>query len=41
MIKSAGFAGWRWVSNFRLDPTDGAKGIEHGVVHAWSDRGGF
>jgi tRNA (mo5U34)-methyltransferase len=37
MIECAGFSGWRWVSEFRLDPADGSKGIQHGVVHAWND----
>ena len=39
MLEAAGFADWEWVSTFRLDPVDGTKGIEHGVVRAWNDRG--
>jgi tRNA (mo5U34)-methyltransferase len=39
MLEAAGFDGWDWVSTFRLDPVDGSRGIEHGVVRAWSQGG--
>lgn len=36
MIKSAGFAGWEWYSEFRLDHRNGDPGPYHGVVRAWN-----
>lgn len=36
MVKSAGFRGWEWWSDFRLDYRDGAPGPYHGVIHAWN-----
>jgi hypothetical protein len=36
MVKSAGFAGWEWVSDFRLDYADGQPGPYHGVIRAWN-----
>jgi tRNA (mo5U34)-methyltransferase len=40
MVQSAGFAGWEWFSEFRLDYRDGRMGHPHGVIRAWntSDR---
>mgnify|MGYP003330257267 FL=1 len=34
MMEAAGFEDWSWVSTFRLDPVDGSKGIDHGVIRA-------
>ena len=39
MVQSAGFARWRFVSQFRLDRRDGQAGMRHGVIHAWSEPG--
>jgi hypothetical protein len=36
MVQSAGFAGWEWVSEFRLDYADGRPGNPHGVIRAWN-----
>ncbi|MBN1888136.1 MAG: hypothetical protein JW850_09105 [Thermoflexales bacterium] len=36
MVQSAGFAGWEWFSEFRLDYRDGQAGPYHGVVRAWN-----
>ncbi len=36
-ISSAGFAGWEWVSEFRLDYRDGRPGPYHGVIRAWNE----
>jgi tRNA (mo5U34)-methyltransferase len=36
MIKSAGFKGWEWFSEFRLDYRDGSPGPYHGVIRAWN-----
>jgi tRNA (mo5U34)-methyltransferase len=38
MLQSAGFAGWQWFSEFRLDYQDGRPGIYHAVVHAWTEQ---
>ncbi len=36
MIKSAGFKGWEWFSEFRLDHRDGQPGPYHAVIRAWN-----
>jgi tRNA (mo5U34)-methyltransferase len=36
MVQSAGFKGWEWVSEFRLDYRDGRPGPYHGVIRAWN-----
>lgn len=36
MVKSAGFRGWQWWSDFALDYSDGSPGPYHGVIHAWN-----
>ncbi len=36
MVQSAGFAGWEWFSEFRLDYRDGQPGPYHGVIRAWN-----
>lgn len=36
MVKSAGFKGWEWFSDFRLDYTDEQPGPYHGVMRAWN-----
>lgn len=36
MVQSAGFTGWEWFSEFRLDYSDGQAGPYHGVVRAWN-----
>jgi tRNA (mo5U34)-methyltransferase len=36
MVEAAGFAGWQWVSTFRLDYADGQAGQPHGVIRAWN-----
>ena len=36
MVQSAGFAGWEWFSEFRLDYRDGRVGHPHGVIRAWN-----
>ncbi len=36
MVKSAGFAGWEWYADFRLDYRDGRPGLYHGVIRAWN-----
>lgn len=36
MVQSAGFKGWEWFSEFRLDYRDGRPGPYHGVVRAWN-----
>ncbi len=36
MMQSAGFAGWEWISEFRLDYADGQPGPHHGVIRAWN-----
>jgi len=36
MVQAAGFAGWEWFSEFRLDYRDGRIGHPHGVVRAWN-----
>jgi tRNA (mo5U34)-methyltransferase len=36
MVKSAGFKGWEWFSEFRLDPRNGQPGFYHGVIRAWN-----
>ncbi len=36
MVASAGFAGWAWHSDFRLDYRDGTEGPHHAVIHAWN-----
>ena len=36
MVRSAGFAGWEWFSEFRLDYADGQPGPYHGVIRAWN-----
>lgn len=36
MVKSAGFAGWEWYADFRLDYRDGSSGPYHGVIRAWN-----
>jgi SAM-dependent methyltransferase len=38
MLSSAGFAGWKWFSEFRLDYRDGRPGFYHAVIHAWTDQ---
>jgi tRNA (mo5U34)-methyltransferase len=35
MIKSAGFTGWEWFSEFRMDYRNGEPGPYHAVVRAW------
>jgi 2-polyprenyl-3-methyl-5-hydroxy-6-metoxy-1,4-benzoquinol methylase len=39
-LQSAGFAGWEWFSEFRLDYRDGQEGPYHGVVRAWTSLAG-
>lgn len=39
MVQAAGFTDYEWVSDFRLDYTDGTKGTHHGVVKAWINTG--
>jgi tRNA (mo5U34)-methyltransferase len=43
MIKSAGFAGWEWFSEFQLDYRNGQPGPYHAVLRAWntSERPGL
>ena len=36
LVEAAGFAGWQWVSTFRLDYADGRAGQPHGVIRAWN-----
>jgi hypothetical protein len=36
MVQAAGFAGWQWVSTFRLNYADGQAGQPHGVIRAWN-----
>ncbi len=36
MIKSAGFKGWEWFSEFHLDTRDGKQGLPHGLIRAWN-----
>ncbi len=36
MLRSAGFKGWEWFSDFRLDFSNGEPGPYHGVVRAWN-----
>lgn len=36
MIRSAGFKGWEWFSEFRLDFSNGEPGPFHGVIRAWN-----
>jgi len=36
MVQSAGFVGWEWFSEFRLDYRDGRTGHPHGVIRAWN-----
>ena len=38
MVQSAGFAGWEWYSEFRLDYRDGRVGPYHAVIRAWNTR---
>ncbi len=35
MVQTAGFTGYEWVSEFRLDYRDGTPGPAHGVIRAW------
>jgi hypothetical protein len=39
-VASAGFAGWEWLSSFRLDYRDGTPGPYHGVIRAWNTTEG-
>lgn len=41
MVQSAGFAGWEWISEFRLDYRDGQPGSHHGVIRAWNSLESF
>ncbi len=36
MIQCAGFKGWEWFSEFRLDYRDGGAGATHAVIRAWN-----
>lgn len=36
MIECAGFKGWEWFSEFRLDYRDGGVGATHAVIRAWN-----
>ena len=36
MVKSAGFTGWEWYSEFAMDYADGTPGPYHGVIRAWN-----
>lgn len=36
MLQCAGFQGWEWFSEFRLDYRDGRAGAWHGVIRAWN-----
>jgi tRNA (mo5U34)-methyltransferase len=36
LVKSAGFASWEWLSEFRLDSRGGQPGLCHGVIQAWN-----
>jgi len=36
MIQCAGFKGWEWFSEFRLDYRDGSEGAAHAVIRAWN-----
>jgi hypothetical protein len=36
MVKSAGFQGWEWFSEFRLDLRNGDAGPYHAVIRAWN-----
>lgn len=36
LVRSAGFTGWEWYSEFALDYADGAPGPYHGVIRAWN-----
>jgi hypothetical protein len=36
MVKSAGFKGWEWFSEFRLDYRNGQPGHNHAVIRAWN-----
>ncbi len=36
MFKSAGFRGWEWFSEFRLDYRNGQPGPYHAVIRAWT-----
>jgi len=36
MIECAGFKGWEWFSEFRLDYRDGGEGATHAVIRAWN-----
>ncbi len=36
MVRSAGFTGYEWFSEFRLDFRDGRPGPYHGVIRAWT-----
>jgi hypothetical protein len=35
-VRSAGFKGWEWYSEFRMDYSDGSPGPYHGVIRAWN-----
>jgi SAM-dependent methyltransferase len=37
MVRSAGFVGWEWVSEFQLDYRDGRPGLLHAVIRAWNE----
>ncbi len=37
MVQSAGFRGWKWVSQFQLNHHDGTPGPHHGVIRAWNE----
>jgi hypothetical protein len=36
MIQCAGFKGWEWFSEFRMDYRDGRAGAYHAVIRAWN-----
>jgi hypothetical protein len=36
LVRSAGFTGYEWYSEFRLDYADGQPGPYHGVIRAWN-----
>jgi tRNA (mo5U34)-methyltransferase len=36
LVRSAGFAGYEWYSEFRLDYAGGQPGPYHGVIRAWN-----
>jgi tRNA (mo5U34)-methyltransferase len=36
LVQSAGFSGWEWFSEFRLDYADGTPGPYHAVIRAWN-----